>query len=666
MFVKLNTRPRSLLFAVIALAIVIGLSFSPFTNASCSTSQSTNDATTDLLARLRALAHTEPLPAESVVQSLETGQRGSTTAALARLLRARIKAERGNDYAGAAALLDDADFKSRTAIADYALFTRAAMLDKAGRKTEARAAYEQLARDYPASLRAPAATLRAAEILMADANGGARGVTLFLRELTAKDDAAALLLHAKAAEASGERDDAVTRLRRIIFYAPATPEAVAARASLTRLNASLAPVNADEATTRAERLYAARRFADATDAYADAFRRFPALATPQAQLKRGTAAVNARRIPDAASALRSIPLSAADTHAEALATLAVGYARARQFTDAQTTLDELRRIHPRHKQTRDALVRAGEAARDAKNSFYAQNFFRAAVTGFPGAAEVAGAQFELAWAAHERADFAESARLLTEHLAAYADRNTDNRGRAGYWAARDAERAGKTLDAQILYEAMQARYDANWYGYLAKQRRDEMVRAGRAVKYELDGNSTIGRAAANLQGVTVGENTLTASDDEQALLRAVQLGAVGFDDYAFEEFNALSAKHPTDARVNLAFAQLHRARTENVQALTVLRRTYPDYSQMKPAEMTAEEWDVFYPLTHWNIIRREAQAKNLDPYTVAGTYSPGIRLQPARRLTRQRLRLDATAHPDRARGGESLQRQPHNHHDRAL
>jgi len=31
--------------------------------------------------------------------------------------------------------------------------------------------------------------------------------------------------------------------------------------------------------------------------------------------------------------------------------------------------------------------------------------------------------------------------MLTEHLAYYADRNTDNRGRAGYWAARDSERA---------------------------------------------------------------------------------------------------------------------------------------------------------------------------------------------------------------------------------
>ena len=81
-----------------------------------------------------------------------------------------------------------------------------------------------------------------------------------------------------------------------------------------------------------------------------------------------------------------------------------------------------------------------------------------------------------AWETHEAKNYAESSRQLTEHLALYADKNTDNRGRAGYWAARDSERAGKLAEARALYEGMQARYDANWYGYLAKQRLDALGR----------------------------------------------------------------------------------------------------------------------------------------------------------------------------------------------
>jgi soluble lytic murein transglycosylase len=55
-----------------------------------------------------------------------------------------------------------------------------------------------------------------------------------------------------------------------------------------------------------------------------------------------------------------------------------------------------------------------------------------------------------------------------------------------------------------------------------------------------------------------------------------------------------------------------------VRALNTLRRSFPDYSQMKPEEMTREQWDVFYPLAYWDIIVQESKAKNLDPYQVAG------------------------------------------------
>src|SRR3712207_7470024 len=48
----------------------------------------------------------------------------------------------------------------------------------------------------------------------------------------------------------------------------------------------------------------------------------------------------------------------------------------------------------------------------------------------------------------------------------------------------------------------------------------------------------------------------------------------------------------TSPRLNLAKAQLYRARNDNVQAFNVLRRSFPDYSQMEPEELTKEEWDV--------------------------------------------------------------------------
>jgi soluble lytic murein transglycosylase len=279
----------------------------------------------------------------------------------------------------------------------------------------------------------------------------------------------------------------------------------------------------------------------------------------------------------------------------------------------------MRRAFPQSRFTMRALVAAGAAAKDAKNTPDALYFYRAAVQQFPGEPEVAGAQFELAWAAHDAKSFAESSRLLIEHLANYAGRNTDNRGKAGYWAARDSERAGNLGEAQALYAALLERYEANWYGYLARQRLDALKNAGQLdrkypVKTE---QATLDRATENLKPVTVAEETAGPAEAAR-LVKAEQLGAVAWDEAAHAELDRALEARPTSPRLNLAKAQLYRARNDNVQALNVLRRSFPDYSQMEPEELTREEWDVFYPLAYWDTIRQEATARNIDPYTVAG------------------------------------------------
>jgi soluble lytic murein transglycosylase len=85
-----------------------------------------------------------------------------------------------------------------------------------------------------------------------------------------------------------------------------------------------------------------------------------------------------------------------------------------------------------------------------------------------------------------------------------------------------------------------------------------------------------------------------------------------------EELAVAGSAAANSPKVNLAIARVYRSEEDNVRALNVLRKSFPDYSQMKPEEMTREEWDVFYPLSYWDIIVQESQARNLDPYQVAG------------------------------------------------
>jgi soluble lytic murein transglycosylase len=602
--------PR-LILVLVGVAILAGASIPAFMTASCLTRPQTA-AEARALENLRNMTRGGVLPSEDVVAKMEAEFPNTKTAALARLVRARIKLDQ-KDFAGAAALLDTKVIANNSVLGDYALLMRGNALEQIGQLPQARIAYEKLVNDYPNSMRARDASLRAANLLMQ--SGDASAVPLALKSLRTKDDAAALLLAAKAQERNSDSNGAIASYRRLYFYAPASAESAEAAAALARLGSSTSASSADEAQARAERLYEARRFAEASQAYGEAFASFPPTVTQQAQLRRVIAASTARKTPDAVRALNSISASAGETRAEALAAVAQMYARLRQWEQARTTIEELRRTFPNSQFTPRAMATVGQIAKEAKNDADASYFLRTAVNSYKDSIEVAQAQFELAWEAHEDRNFAESSKLLTEHLAFYAHRNTDNRGRSGYWAARDSERAGKLAEARALYQAMLGRYDANWYGYLAKQRLDALRNTVPAKTFAAD--TVVGRAIANLQTVTVAEET-AGPEEDKLIAKADELNNVGLNEWALDELAVASAAAGDSPKVNLAIAKIYRSQDDNVRALNTLRKSFPDYSQMKPEEMTPEEWDVFYPLAYWDIIVQESRAKNLDPYQVAG------------------------------------------------
>jgi soluble lytic murein transglycosylase len=601
-----------LILIVIGLVVVVGASLPTFMTASCLTRLQT-PAEAKALDNLRAQTRGGILPADDVMVRLESDFPKTKAAGLARMVRARIRI-RANDYAGAAALLDTNLVRDYTSLGDYALFMRGNALEQSGRLAEARTVHEQLAKDYPSSDRAREAKLRLADIAIK--SGAASTVPGLLSDLTARDDAEALSLVADSYKGS-DRVLALATYRRIYFFAPGTPESATAATLISQLNSTLSPATAVEAIARADKLYQLNKHLDALQAYTEAFVKFPALATPQNELHRGISATNARKTVDAVAALNRVPSSAGDARAEALYYLAQNYARSRQWEQVRATVEELRRSFPNNPFTPRTLVSVGQTAEEAKNLSDASYFLRTAVSSAPGSAEVAQAQFDLAWLAHDAKNYQESSRLLTEHLAYYVDKNNDNRGRAGYWAARDSERAGKLPEARALYQAMLGRYDANWYGYLAKQRLESMDRSGNTQTKTFPDDSVVARAVANLQTVIVAEETASPAE-ETRIAKADQLTNIGVDEWALEELARASESAPNSPKVNLAIAQVYRSQDDNVRALNTLRKSFPDYSQMKPEEMTPEEWDVFYPLAYWDIIVQESRARNLDPYQVAG------------------------------------------------
>src|SRR3954471_12072791 len=161
-----------------------------FLVASCRPLQQTPQ---ELQARqtLRSMTRGGVMPSEDAVAKIEKDFPNTTAGSLAKIVHARIKLN-ARDYAGAASLLDSSAIAQYTVIGDYALWMRANAFEQAGRRVEARAAYEKLARDFPNSLRARDAIIRDAQMLIQD--GQAAAVPLILDKFRKVDPSADAIL----------------------------------------------------------------------------------------------------------------------------------------------------------------------------------------------------------------------------------------------------------------------------------------------------------------------------------------------------------------------------------------------------------------------------------------------------------------------------------------
>jgi len=574
----------------------------------CSAQQTEDQA----LRSLRDLTSNGKLPPEGVVADLEIRFTGKKTGALAKLLRARIKFE-NNDFAGAAALLNSDIFKQKTNVADHAMWLRGKALQSAGNHAEAMTVLGQLVREHPDSVR-----FRDAKLLWATsaiAMGKAVEVPPMLVDLSEKNDGEALLATAKAYSAQNSQSEAIRYFRRTFFFAAGTNAAKEAELRLLSLNQLIAPQDFGEQLARADRLLAAKNYVEATNAYLLLANNFPNSLTPRTRLRRLTAQANSGKMVDAQNAFSSLPESATERE-EGYRQLVLGYAKAKQWPKARSTADEMRAKFPAGKLVAKTFIDAGLAARDAKNRAEEGYYFNTAVAAFPNAVEVAQAQFESAWFQHEGRNFALSSQMLIEHLARYADKDTTNRGIAGYWAARDSERAGKVAEACALYDGVAYRYGANWYGYLALGRLTTMRSQGNC-RTTTAPNPTVAKAVVNLKIVTVAAETSTEKDLDR-VEKSDELSTIGLFDWAISELQEAKKTANNSPKINLALARHYRWKGDNTAAFVALKPSYPDYAQMFPEEMGREEWAIFYPLTNWNEIKYWAGERRIDPYQVAG------------------------------------------------
>ncbi|HKX30880.1 MAG TPA: transglycosylase SLT domain-containing protein [Blastocatellia bacterium] len=549
---------------------------------------------------------------EPELQRVESSFPGTEEAALARLLRGYLR-QQAKDYSSAANILNDPSIARLTGLGDYALYYRGQALLENGRSEEAERQFRNLAQSYPTSLLARSAILQAAGASMM--RGQYQAVIDDLMPLIEKNDGTALKLRADALEKLGRNSEAVVTLRRLYFDAPQSAEAEKASARLVALGSSSGATDVSQLKRRADKLYQAGLYADAALAYDQMARQFPGAGSDESWLSAGTSYYKANSFRQAAESLSRVRSDVPNLKTEALYYFALANLSMNNEPAAQQAQTELRRFTTGNSRNGDLIYAFGRYHEKRGRDAQARTYYTQMIAQYPESENADEAHFWLAWRAHEAKDYATAGRMLTEHVANYGG-VTENRGRAGFWAAVDSERSGNKSGALTLYRALLMRYGAGWFGVNAERRINKLVAEGVEMK-PISSDQTLRNAVEGLQSIKLPQETLKDSDRER-VTKAEQLIKIALHQSAMNELDAARAGAPNSPIVNLRVAQVFRANGENFPAINALKRAYPDYGQTLPEEMPREAWEVFYPLKYWANIKEEARRNGLDPYMVAG------------------------------------------------
>lgn len=525
--------------------------------------------------------------------------------AAARLARGvRLIAE--GDFAAALPLVRGADLAS-TPLVHYARYYTGVALLGLQQFEEAEAAFGAID-DRAAGYLAEAASLRMAEAALG--RGDASRAAAILNDLSAETPSApeeVFLRLGSAYEAAGDPARALRAYHRVYYEFPLSDQAVAAEEAIERLQTpALVPPNRFQLELdRAERLFAARRWAQARAAFAAIRPAATADAEELVTIRLAASDYYLGRHRAARDALRPY-LRSPSREAEARffhlsATRGVG--------DRPTYVRLVRGLvadHPESRWAEDALNGLASHYITLDDEDEADGVLRELLRRFPRGRYADRAAWKIGWRAYKQGHYADAARTFGQAAAAFP--RADFRPSWLYWAARSRDRLGAGDAATALYRVAAADYLNSYYGRLAsailRERREPPV-------------APILRTDA-----AAAPAPLVPTDALVRALVAVELYDAALDEveYARREWGDSVALQATAAWIRHRRGLLPGAadRFGDVRgAITLMRRAYPHFMAAGGEQLPPDILRVIFPLDYWPLISRYSEAHRLDPYLMA-------------------------------------------------
>ncbi|MGH9310536.1 MAG: transglycosylase SLT domain-containing protein [Vicinamibacterales bacterium] len=524
-----------------------------------------------------------------------SSDRSARTNAANDRLAAAVRQYQDGEYANALAALRG--LRSNQAIADYVEYYKGLAALRLNDHEQARKILDSLTDGKPEGALALAAALAHGEA--EEMSGNHRAAAAIYQRLAADTrlvNEEVLSRLGRAALAAGDRKTAAEAYLRVYYEFALTDAATAAASHIEALGDQIVRTGYKADLGRAAMLFGARRYAEARSGFQDVQKEASGDDRELAELRIAESDFFLRRYAAARDGLTP-HLDRASRKAEARFFYLSALRELGRHDEFVSRTRALVAEFPESSWAEEALNNLGTHYILENDDRAAADTFAELFERFPNGARAERAAWKAGWWSYRTKDYARTIELFER--AAEAFPRSDYRPSYLYWAARAHARLGAGERAQARFQLVHDDYGNSYYGRLASRR---IARGSGALTADRP-------VAASAQA--------PPSSPPPTADRIRLLLANGMYDDAVAELEYARRQWGTSPAIEATMAWAYHKKGELRRAITLMRRAYPQSLTAEGHELPVEIRQVIFPLVYWDLIRKHATARGLDPYIVA-------------------------------------------------
>ena len=171
-----------------------------------------------------------------------------------------------------------------------------------------------------------------------------------------------------------------------------------------------------------------------------------------------------------------------------------------------------------------------------------------------------------------------------------------------FWSGKIHDRFARRDERDAAWHELEAKFPYSWYSYRAR---------------ELSGEPVVAPADVPNGNIFPDLDGQLASVNDPRLASVRELVSIGLYRDAVREMKIIAAAYPDNLGVQFMLADLYVQGGEPFKANGVLQRKFRQFVRHGGVNVPHRFWEILFPLNYFDVIKAEAEKRQIDPYLIA-------------------------------------------------